>query len=334
MSEVTVVVPVWNRRDLLPPLFARLRRQSLPAAEILVVDNGSTDGAAEAAEGLGARVIRLGRNAGFAYAVNRGIEACGTDWLAILNNDVEPSEGWLEGLGAALRSPDVWLAVGKVLDAGRRDRIDGTWDALCRGGCAWRVGHGRPDGPEFSQPKIVSFAPMTAALFRRELFDRVGLLNESLGSYLEDVEFGLRCASQGFAGLYVPEAVAWHAGSATLGRWHPEVVRRMARNQVLLVAGHYPSPLPIRYVWSVLVAQGLWGLVALRHRVGMAYLRGLASAFRDFRRVRAHAKTHPRAILDILDRGDREIWEIQRRTGFDFYWRMYFLLTSVRRIDT
>ena len=58
---------------------------------------------------------------------------------------------------------------------------------------------------------------MTAALFHRSLFDRVGFLDERFESYLEDVDFGIRCSLQGLSGIYVPEAVCWHGGSATRG---------------------------------------------------------------------------------------------------------------------
>ncbi|HCC59120.1 MAG TPA: hypothetical protein DEQ47_18030, partial [Solibacterales bacterium] len=71
--SVTVVVPVWNRRDLLEALLGTLRHQTQPPAEVIVVDSGSADGAPEVAERWGARVIRLGRNAGFSRAANTGL---------------------------------------------------------------------------------------------------------------------------------------------------------------------------------------------------------------------------------------------------------------------
>ena len=88
---------------------------------------------------------------------------------------------------------------------------------------------------------------------RRELFEKVGWLDERFESYLEDVDFSLRSARKGCLGVYVPEAVAYHQGSATLGAWHPETARRIARNQLLLVAKHYPRGWLFRYGWPVLV---------------------------------------------------------------------------------
>jgi GT2 family glycosyltransferase len=292
---------------------------------LLVVDNGSTDGAPESARARGARVIPMGRNAGFAAAVNRGIRESRGEWIAVLNSDVELAPDYFSKLLAA-GSAAVWFATGKILAEGSSHRIDATFDALCRGGTAWRVGNGRADGPAFSLACPIWSAPWTAALFRAELFQQVGLLEESFESYLEDVDFGLRCAAHGFAGQYVPEALAWHRGSATLGRWHPDTVRRMARNQLLLLARHYPRRLLMGWFWPIMVAQFLWGAVALRHGAGFAWLRGEWQGFRRF--FAARGQTLDAKVLDrVLSANERLIRSLQVSTGFDLYWKLYFLLT-------
>jgi GT2 family glycosyltransferase len=323
--SITAIVPVWNGRALLERLLASLEAQTAPAAELLVVDNGSTDGAPESARARGARVIPMGRNAGFAAAVNRGIRESRGEWIAVLNSDVELAPDYFSKLLAA-GSTAVWFATGKILAEGSSHRIDATFDALCRGGTAWRVGNGRADGPAFSLACPIWSAPWTAALFRAELFQQVGLLEESFESYLEDVDFGLRCAAHGFAGQYVPEALAWHRGSATLGRWHPDTVRRMARNQLLLPARHYPWRLLVGWFWPILVAQFLWGAVALRHGAGFAWLRGEWQGFRRF--FAARGQTLDAKVLDrVLSANERLIRSLQVSTGFDLYWKLYFLLT-------
>jgi GT2 family glycosyltransferase len=330
-EDVSIIVPVWNGRAMVERLVGCLRAQTYPIAEILVVDNGSIDGAPEAAAALGARVIRMGSNTGFSRAVNRGIQECATAWLAIINSDVELMPDWLERLVEAARLPGVWFAAGKVLSASQREIIDGTYDALCRGGCAWRLGHGRPDGPEFSVARAIWFATGTASLFRTELFRRVGILDDGFESYLEDVEFGLRCACLDYPGRYVPEAIAYHVGSAALGRWHSATVRRISRNQVFLVAKYYRAGLLFRLGWPILVAQTLWGLVALRHGALGAFLRGKLDGLVSFRTVRRGASRLPvesDRLWRVLRESEEEIRCLQRSTGFDWYWRMYFALTS------
>jgi GT2 family glycosyltransferase len=316
VMRLTAIVPVWNGRELLAGLLSSLEAQTLPVSELLVVDNGSTDGAPELARAHGARVIPMGRNAGFAAAVNRGIRESRAETLAILNSDVELAPGYL----AALMAAGAPFATGKIFSAAARDRLDGTFDAISRAGTAWRVGQGRADGPLFCARREIALAPWTAILIRAEVFSKVGLLNETFESYLEDVDFGLRCAAQGITGLYVPEAVAWHHGSATLGRWHPDTVRRIARNQCYLVALHYPS----RLTWPVLVGQGLWGIVAAWHGAGAAWIGGKREGFRTSAGL-PMASPLPESLFRNQE---RVIYTIQEATGFDWYWRLYFLLTG------
>src|SRR5438270_12449419 len=142
--SISAIVPVWNNRGLLARMLDSLDRQTLPASEVLAVDNGSTDGAPELARERGARVIPMGRNAGFAAAVNRGIREAKGEWIAILNSDVELAPDYFEKLLGA-GAP---FATGKILQhSGRRAiegaaiegaAIDATFDALCRGATAWR----------------------------------------------------------------------------------------------------------------------------------------------------------------------------------------------------
>jgi GT2 family glycosyltransferase len=209
------------------------------------------------------------------------------------------------------------------------ETIDGTFDAVCRGGTACRVGSGRSDSQVFSQRQSIASAPFTAALFRAEIFQQVGLLDERFESYLEDVDFGLRCAALNIQGVYQPAAVAWHKGSAALGRWHPDTVRRMARNQIYLLAKHYPPSLIARWFRPILAAHLLWGGVALRHGTGIAWVRGIFQGLAGFRAIRKESQPIGEKVLaPLLLSNDRSIRETQASTGYDAYWRWYFRLAG------
>lgn len=312
--SISVIVPVWNGRDLLARLLDSLDRQTLRAGEILAMDNGSTDGAPDLARARGARVIAMGRNAGFAAAVNRGIREAGGEWLAVLNSDVELAPEYLEKL-AASGAP---FATGKILSP--TGKIDATFDLTTRGAATWRAGSGMPDRPPFDRAREISSAPWTAVLFQSSVFARTGLLEEAFESYLEDAEFGLRCAALGIRGRYVPEARAVHIGSASLGRWHPDTVRRIARNQ-LWISARYPAA---GRLWPALVAQTLWGGVALRHGAGLAWLRGKWEGLRRFSALRRESlRWDPEPLEPVLRSNEQFIREHSAET----YWRLYFMLT-------
>lgn len=317
---VAAVVPHWNRRDLLESLLRSLRLQTVAFDPIIVADNGSTDDSADFAERAGARVLRLGRNMGFAAAVNRAIEAARTDWVAILNNDVTLAPDWLAVLVDAAGRDGAAFATGKILSAANPAMIDGTFDEISRGACACRCGAGKPDSAFWNQPRTIRMAPMTAAIFRRSLFEEIGGLDETFGSYLEDVDFGLRCALGEKRGLYFPAAVAWHRGSETLGAWKSDTVRWIARNQSLLAAKHFRD----QPRWPIVAGQLLWGVLALRHGAGVAFVSGKLSGWRVARTISSQRRT--KQLREIVEASEAEIRRVGQQTGFDWYWRAYFWL--------
>jgi GT2 family glycosyltransferase len=319
--SVTALIPVWNGRELLMKLLDTLDRQTAPVDEILIVDNGSNDGAPEAAEQRGARVIRLGRNFGFAHAVNRGVGESQNELIAILNTDVELDPGWL----AALLAADAPFACGTMLSAANPHIVDGSFDLLSRGGCPWRAGHGATATPTSCAIDMASF---TAVVFRRELFLKIGLLDERFESYLEDVDFGLRCMANGIGGRYVAGAVCRHRGSAALGRWNAASVRRISRNQLFLVAKHYPRSLARGWWRAILVGQALWGVLAVRHGAGFAWLQGKLQGLRDFRSL---PSTPNPALETALRQHEEIIYNLQKKQGMDWYWRVYFALAGDKR---
>jgi hypothetical protein len=324
-ARVAAVIPTWNRRDLLDTLLRNVTEQTRPFEEIIVVDNGSEDDSADLAAAAGAKVLKMGCNLGFAAAVNRGIEAADADWIAILNNDVTLERDWLAKLLEASAQEEIWFATGKTLQAGNHRLVDGTFDEISRGACACRCGSGKPDAPGWNEARRIRMAPMTAAIFRRQLFRDLGGLDEAFGSYMEDVDFGLRCALAGRGGQFVPSAVAYHRGSATLGEWNNDTVWRIARNQVLLSGKHFRG----QPQWPIVAGQLLWGVVALRHGRGLAFLRGKIAGMCQARRMTPlSTNEHTRKTLaEVLESSEANILALARETGFDSYWRAYFWLS-------
>jgi hypothetical protein len=324
-SDVTVVIPNWNGGPRLVRTLTDLGAQTEVPKRVIVVDNGSGDDSPDAAEDAGAEVVRWAANCGFAAAVNEGIRRAKTPLVAVVNNDVELRPDWLDKLADGLsRYRDASFATGKIYSASHREVLDGTFDLVSRSLCAWRAGSSRTDTPEFTRERYIWIAPMTAALFRRDLFEQVGLLDERFGSYLEDVDFGIRCSLEGKTGAYIGGAVAWHWGSATLGVWQPETVRLIARNQVLLARKYRPRSWLSRRGWSVMVGQLLWGGMALRHGVASAWLRGKREGFRS---TSPEGPGDPDRLELVLDKQERELLALQELSGFDLYWHLYFSLT-------
>lgn len=328
MRDVVLVIPNWNGEAHLRRLFPSLAAQTLRPARILVVDNGSTDGSIAHVRSQGADVLALPRNLGFAAAVNQGIAASGETLIAILNNDVTLAPDYLQLLAASLEG-GASFASGKIYQPGGNNLLDATWDILTRAALPLRCGHGLPDSAAWNEPRSISLVPFTAALFERRVFEQLGPLDERFESYLEDVDFGLRCALSGLSGRYVPAARAEHWGSATLGVWHPETVRRMARNQLYLVAKHYPRQWPLSLGWPVVVGQLLWGLAALKQGRGVSWLKGKIEGLRGYAQLRGDGPPASCGELTaLLLCWEQELVELQMKIGPDRFWSWYFRWTS------
>jgi GT2 family glycosyltransferase len=310
-ETLSVVIPTWRGREHLAALLPSLTLQSRPAQEILVIDGSSQDGSRELCESFGVRFIALERNAGFAHAVNRGLALAKGEFVAVLNNDIRLHADWFSHMLAA-QAP---FACGKVLQWDRPTHLDATWDLVSQSGVPLRCGHGKPDGQFWNRPRQIDLAPWTAVLLRRDYFNAVGRLDESLESYLEDVDYGLRGAALGFRGAYVPRALAWHRGSSTLGEWHPRQVRLSSRNQARIVAKHGGD------FWKAFIGQSLWGIAAARHGRGGDWLLGKWEAWR--RSDTSAAKPKQSQILEHLE---REIFALESATGMGRFWRYYWTL--------
>jgi GT2 family glycosyltransferase len=333
-AAVSVVIPNWNRSALLVAVLASIRVQTLQPLEIIVVDNGSTDRSSDVARAAGAQVLQLDVNKGFSFAVNRGLEAARGDFIAIVNNDVEFEPDWIENLASSLSQGNAWFAIGKLLDYSHREQIDGVGDAICRGGAACRLGHGHPDDSLFYTPRFTYFPSGTAVLMRREFFQKTGKLDESFFSYLEDVDLGIRAGLLDLPGIYVPEAIAYHRGSATLGAWSSPVVESLTRNQILLLAKYYPLKILWRFFRPILVAQILWAAMAARHGRLSAYLAGLVSGLRSIassRRCNSKWRRDGNRLAAVLLHSEQELLKVQRATGWDRFWWWYLRLAPSAR---
>jgi GT2 family glycosyltransferase len=327
MGSISVVIPTWNRADLLRTVLENLKAQTKPPDEIVVVDNGSRDASVEIARWYGARVIAYRENRGFAVAVNDGISQSTGDWILILNNDVVLRPDWIERLTASVWKESSAFGVGKLLRPDGSDEIDGSWDLISRAAYAWRCGYGKKDGTVWSSRRAIHFAPMTAALFSRKVFERLGLLETRFESYYEDVDFGVRCALAGITGLYEPGAVATHMSKTTLGKSSYRVYFLSGRNQLLILAKYYSTRTLIRFAWPILVGQCLSLLAAAKQRNFWAALRGKWAAIRAWRSFRP--KTAPgweRQVESTFFDSERQIRSLQTQVGFDPYWRLYFSL--------
>ena len=292
--RVTAIVLSWNGRESTLACLRSLERVTYSPFSVLVVDNGSSDGSADAvaAQHPGMALLRLDENLGFAGGMNAGIReafAGGADAVLLLNNDMEVEAGLVEPLVAAVSGdPSCAAACAQILFQGEPPRI---WYAGApfnprRGYSGRNVGYGRPPLPGTTPPYPTDRACGGGMLVTREVSDRVGLFDEDLFAYAEDTDWSLRAHREGLHCLVVPASVVRHAVSGSSGgESSPTSIYYSLRNS-LVVAERW-APLGTLRTWlrrleavAACVAQAL---LSGRRADG---LRAVHAAWRDVRRGR------------------------------------------------
>jgi len=259
-----------------------LKNQSAARLQITVVDNGSVDDSVGRlkAEWPNVRCIEFSENTGFSAAVNAGIVRCTAPFVFLLNNDTElPSETLATLIAAADELPQFDFFVPKMLSYHQKSMLDGAGDGYLRGGAGYRLGTMEEDCTYYNQPGPVFGACAGAVLYRREIFDKIGLFDEDFFAYLEDVDLNLRMNRAGIQGYYVPSAVVYHVGSATSGsKINPFTVRLSTRNSLFVLLKNYQLTLLLRLLPVICIYQFCWFLFVVKKRQILPYLQGLIQA--------------------------------------------------------
>jgi len=253
---VSVVIPNWNGSHHLPDCLDSLRQQGHKPLEVILVDNGSTDGSLELArrDYPEVRVIPLSDNRGFAPACNIGLRAAQGEILILLNNDTQVAPDWLEAVTSAFdRHPKAGSIASKMLLFDRRDHLHTAGDFYRLDGIPGNRGVWQPDQGQFDQEQEVFSACGGSAAYRRAMLDEVGLLDEDFYFSCEDIDLGWRAQLAGWSCIYVPRAVVYHKVSATGGGTIHSFYN--GRNFIYLLVKDYPGDLWRRHWRAVLWAQ-------------------------------------------------------------------------------
>lgn len=283
--DLSIVIPLYASSDhirrCLDGLEVAIRRAGDGlglTTEVICVDDASGDDGPRLAErhALSPAILSLPENLGFAGAANTGLREARGEWVALLNQDTEPHPDWI----VAALSPDwpgqVAALASSLVEMDRPDILESAGNGYTRAGVATLLGMGRRLELD-REPGRVFSACAAAAFYRRSALDQVGLLDQSLGAYLEDVELGFRLNLAGLETWHVPGSLCRHAGSATYGRhsWRATFLTSRNIEQVFFTC------MPRRLLRQSLAAHLLTGLLHLfkyRSGFGLAYVAGKVAA--------------------------------------------------------
>ena len=306
--EVSVIIPNFNGIAFLDTVLNSLEGQSMNDFEVILVDNGSTDGSCSfaAANYPWVHILELPDNFGFCRAVNEGIRASKAPYVLLLNNDTEVTENFVEEMLAAIkRHRNAFSCGAKMVQYHDRDRLDDAGNYYCALGWSFARGRGR-DIHAFEKEEKIFAACAGAAIYRKKILDQIGLFDEEHFAYLEDVDIGYRARIYGYENWYAPEAVVYHVGSGTSGsRYNQFKTRYSSRNNVYLVYKNMPFLqilLNLPFLAAGFMVKFLFFAVK---GMGREYLAGIKNGFSISRRDRKvpftlkHLKNYCRIQLEL-----------------------------------
>lgn len=249
---VSVVIPNWNGKDVLKPCLDSLLAQTAKP-QIIVVDNGSTDGSVDFIKQNYPKVVlvELDKNYGFAGGVNAGIKKAlneGADYIALFNNDAQAKPTWLTNLIKRLKEDNQFgIVTGKLV---RQDgqHLDSTGEFYSIWGMPFPRGRNEVDRGQYDSQTNIFAATGGASLYRTEMLNRIGLFDEDFFAYFEDVDISFRAQLAGWKVAYEPSAIAYHQVGATSSKLAGFTTYHSAKNFLLLYAKNMPLKLYLKYL--------------------------------------------------------------------------------------
>ena len=278
--KVSVVTPNFNGERFLKTFLGSLNDDSEYIGEVIIVDNGSSDGSLEYLKNnkfdFPLVLVENDKNLGFAPAVNQGILKAENELIFSINNDTELKKGSIKALiDLITSSDDIFSVQSKMLQYNNKNLIDDVGDEYNL--LAWTKKTGENhDSSEFSEVKEIFSSCAGAAMYKKSILEEIGLFDDNFFAYMEDVDLAIRSKINGYRNLLCPDAIVYHIGSATSGnRYNEFKVKLAARNNVWVV--HKNLPIPMKIVNFIFLFAGFFikYLFFVKKGFGSTYLSGI-----------------------------------------------------------
>lgn len=282
MSRVTVVIPNYNGKLFLQDCLESLSKQTFKDYDIVLVDNGSSDGSIAFLKEKYPYVkrIELRENTGFANAVNLGIQSTGAEYVFLLNNDTMCDEHALEALVKVMdKKPAVFSAQAKMLQVKPPYLVDDAGDYYCALGWAFSPSKDKENHKYYKRTNVTS-ACAGAAIYRREVFDEIGFFDSEHFCYLEDVDVGYRARLFGYSNIVEPSAIVYHVGSGSSGSRHNAFkVELTAANNLYFIFKNFTVLQIIINFPLILLGVIIKHVFYVKKGLGKAHVSGLCKGF-------------------------------------------------------
>ena len=286
---LSIIIPNYNGLEHLVTCFDSIEAQSYRDYKVILVDNGSSDASVKYTQEkyAGYFTVRLDKNYGFARAINEGIkfsfDKTNCEFILLLNNDIELHPDFLKTcMETFTRVPEAGFIAVKMLNYYDRTIIDDCGDFIKgNGGSPMARGNDEKDAGQYDKEEFIFGACAGAAFYRKEMFLKTGLFDESFFAYYEDIDFSFRGQMLGYKCYYQPKAVCYHKRGGTISiateGYQTELCER---NLILLRAKNYPFLIYLTYQPFFLAARLKRYIGFMRYHSVILFLRALKGYIR------------------------------------------------------
>lgn len=243
-GQVDAIVLNWNGNEIIKTCLDSLLAQDYEQVNIVVVDNGSEDGSLQLVKDLyegQLTIIENGANLGFAGGCNVGMRASEGEFIVLVNSDARLEPNWVtESVAAMSDDPKIGMSACKIYFEGKKNIIENTGHVVYRDGLGRGRGRLEEDLGQYDKGKYIFCPNGCAAIYRRELMEKIHMFDEAFFAYADDIDVGFRGRLMGYECVYTPKAIAYHHLSASFGMLSPLKAFLLERNRLWVLIKCFP----------------------------------------------------------------------------------------------
>ena len=269
MKKIAVVILNWNGAKLLEQFLPAVVRYS-EEATVYVADNASTDNSIEVIKTQfpSVKIIQNDGNYGFAKGYNVALQQVEEDYYALVNSDIEVTEGWLSPILSIFdHEPAIGIIQPKLLDYKRKDYfeyagaaggfIDQFGYPFCRGRIFDTI---EKDNGQYDDEREIFWASGACFFIRKEVYRKLNGFDDDFFAHQEEIDLCWRAFNMGYKAKYTSKSVVYHVGGATLNESNPKKTFLNFRNSLLMLTKNLPENKLVPILFARLCLDGLAGI--------------------------------------------------------------------------
>jgi len=314
MNLVSFIIVNWNGKHLLSDCLNSIKNQTYSNYEIILVDNGSIDDSPNFVKEHfpDVNLIQLEENKGFTGGNIEGLKQARGNFIALLNNDAIIHPRWLEHMLRAINSNErIGICSSKIIIDGT-NKIDSIGDTFTTAFNGTKVGEYQEES-NFISSRYFPGACAAAVLYRKQMIDEIGFLDDDFFLNHEDTDFNMRSWLAGWKCIFVPEAIAYHKVSVSIGHLSDKAIYYFSRNTEWVWIKNVPLRLIIRYLPHRLLYEcASFGFFCIVKNKWRPFLKGKIDAIKKINLMIKKRKSVQKLIKLPNDQIKKELIPISR----------------------